>query len=86
VKARRPNIAIGSGNISADIGLPEADEMLFKVENRHRLDRTINQRNLTHRSAAKLAGISQPDFSCILRGQFQSYSQAELMRILRAFA
>jgi predicted XRE-type DNA-binding protein len=83
--ARRSNIEMGSGNIFADLGLPDPDEMLLKSKIAIELDRVIKQRNLTHRSAAKLAGISQPDFSRILRGQFQGYSQAELMRILRAF-
>jgi predicted XRE-type DNA-binding protein len=82
---RRPKIEVGSGNIFADLGLPDAEEMLLKstivIELRH----LIKQRKLTQTAAAKLIGVGQADLSKILRGQFHGYSEAKLMRMLTAF-
>ncbi len=43
---RRPKIEVGSGNIFADLGLPDAEEMLLKSTIVIELKRLIKQRNL----------------------------------------
>jgi predicted XRE-type DNA-binding protein len=83
--ARRGKVEIGSGNIFADLGLPDAEEMLLKSTIVIKLRRLIKQRKLTQSAAAKLIGISQGDLSKVLRGQFRGYSEAKLMRMLTAF-
>jgi len=82
---RRPKVEVGSDNIFADLGLPDAEEMLLKSSIVIELRRLINRRKLTQTAAAKLAGISQADLSKILRGHFRGYSESKLMRILTAF-
>ena len=82
---RRTKIEAGSGNIFADLGLPDAEEMLLKSTIVIELKRLIKQRKLTQTAAAKLVGVSQADLSKILRGHFRGYSEARLMRMLTAF-
>ena len=82
---RRRKVEVGSGNIFADLGLPDAEDMLLKSTIVIELRRLINQRKLTQSAAAKLIGISQGDLSNVLRGQFRGYSEAKLMRMLTAF-
>jgi len=82
---RRPKVEVGSGNIFADLGLPDAEDMLLKSTMVIELRRLIQQRKLTQTAAAKLIGIGQADLSKILRGQFRGYSEARLMRMLTAF-
>jgi predicted XRE-type DNA-binding protein len=82
---RRPKVEVGSGNIFADLGLPDAEEMLLKSTIVIELGRLIKQRKLTQTAAAKLIGIGQADLSKILRGRFRGYSEAKLMRMLTAF-
>jgi len=67
---RRPIVEVGSGNIFADLGLPDADDMLLNSKIVIELRRLIKQRKLTQTAAAKLVGVSQADLSRILRGQF----------------
>ena len=81
----RPKVEVGSGNIFADLGLPDAEDMLLKSTIVIELRRLIKQRKLTQTAAAKLMGISQADLSKILRGYFRGYSEARLMRMLTAF-
>jgi predicted XRE-type DNA-binding protein len=82
---RRPKIEVGSGNIFADLGLPDAEDMLLKSTIVIEIGRLIKQRKLTQTAAAKLIGVGQADLSKILRGHFRGYSEARLMRMLTAF-
>ena len=77
-------IETGSGNVFADLGRPDADTHLLKAEIVTRIDRIIRQRGLKQTDAAKLLGLSQPDVSRLLRGNFREYSLERLLRLLTA--
>lgn len=74
----------GSGNVFADLGLPDADTHLLKADLVRRIDGIIRQRRLTQAQAADLLGLSQPDVSRLLRGSFRDYSMERLLRLLMA--
>lgn len=78
-------ITVGSGNVFADLGLPDADEHLLRAEIVVQLRRLIEARKLTQSKAAQLIGIAQPDLSNVLRGRFRGYSTEQLTRLLTAF-
>ena len=80
-----PAFEVGSGNIFADLGLPNAEEHLLKASLVVQLRRLIEARKLTQTAAAKVVGIRQPDLSNILRGHYQGFSLERLMRMLTAF-
>jgi predicted XRE-type DNA-binding protein len=73
-----------SGNVFADLGLPNAGEHLIKAGLVVKIDRTIRQRHLTQATAAQLMAIDQPKVSAMLAGQFRGYSVERLMRFLVA--
>lgn len=75
----------GSGNIFADLELPDAEEMLLKANLTAALRRLIAERKLTQTKAAKLVGMGQADLSKLLRGSIRGYSVERLMRMLTAF-
>ena len=72
----------GSGNVFADLGLPEADAHLIKAELVSRIDDIVRNRGITQTEAARLLGLSQPDVSRLLRGDFREYSLERLLRLL----
>ncbi len=74
----------GSGNVFADLGLPEAEAHLLKAELVTRIDKIIRQRGFKQVEAAKLLGLSQPDVSRLLRGRFEEFSMERLLRLLTA--
>jgi predicted XRE-type DNA-binding protein len=82
----KPKIQVteGSGNVFADLGLPDADEMLVKSQIVVELHRTIKSRKITQTAAAKAIGVAQPDLSNVLRGRFRGFSTERLMRMLTA--
>ena len=72
----------GSGNVFADLGLPDADAHLVKAELVSRIDAIVRQRGITQTERARLLGRSQPDVSRLLRGDFREYSLERLLRLL----
>ncbi len=80
----RIKIERGSGNVFADLGRPDADIHLMKARLVSRIDAIIRRRRLTQAQAAELLGLSQPDVSRLLRGNFREYSVERLFRLLLA--
>ena len=74
-----------SGNVFADLGLPDSEERMLKAGIVVELRRLIEERELTQVKAAKLVGVSQPDLSHLLQGDFDDYSAERLMKMLTAF-
>ena len=68
----------------ADLGHPDAEAHLLKAELVTRIDRIIRQRGLKQVEAAESLGLSQPDVSRLLRGNFRDYSTERLLRLLTA--
>ncbi len=84
-KKDSPALTQGSGNVFADLGLPDAEELHLKASLVFELKRLIAEREMTQTAAAKMTAMSQPDLSKLLRGQLQLASVEKLMRMLTAF-
>jgi predicted XRE-type DNA-binding protein len=72
----------GSGNVFADLGLPNPEERLTKAGLAFRIAGVIRARRLTQASAARLLKIDQPKISRLLRGQLSGFSVERLMQFL----
>jgi predicted XRE-type DNA-binding protein len=73
------SVTRSSGNIFADLGLPNADEHMLKAQVVVFIGRVIKDRHLTQRAAAAEMGIAQPDVSNLLRGRFEGFSLERLL-------
>lgn len=80
--SRKTDHIIGSGNVFADLGFPNADEMLAKAELAQKIAAIISRRRLTQAEAAKLLGVDQPKVSALLRGRLSAFSWKRLLRFL----
>ena len=72
----------GTANLFADQGYADADTHLLKAGLVSRIHDVVVDRKLTQAEAAKRMGISQPDVSRLLRGQFREISVERLIRLL----
>lgn len=72
------------GNVFADLGLPDADAHVMKAGLVTRIDAIIRDRGMTQAEAGLVLGLSQPDVSRLLRGDFREYSLERLLRLLTA--
>lgn len=73
-----------SGNVFADLGLPNAREELIKADIVLAIASRIKAKGLTQAEASKLIGLAQPDVSKLLRGHFTGYSFERLFGFLTA--
>jgi predicted XRE-type DNA-binding protein len=78
------NVAIrrGTKNVFADLGFPDADTHLLKAQLMNHVQETMQDRNLNQTNAARIMGVSQPDLSRMLKGQFRDVSVERVMRML----
>ena len=74
-----------SGNVFADIGIADPEAHELKAQLVMRIAKIIEKNEFTQLSAAKVMGISQPDVSKMLNGNFQAFSVERLFRFLTLF-
>ena len=63
-------IEIGSGNVFADLGLPDAEKLLVKSKLMIKIRKTVRDLGLSQQEAGRRMGLPQPKVSAILRGDF----------------
>jgi predicted XRE-type DNA-binding protein len=71
-----------SGNVFADLGLPDAEDLMAKSNLALHIRRTIEARSLTQVQAAEILGLDQPKVSSIINGRLDGFSSDRLMRLL----
>lgn len=72
----------GSGNVFADLGLPNANELLAKADLAIRITDILRRRRLTQVQAAEILGVDQPKVSALIRGRIAGFSIERLLRFL----
>ena len=72
----------GSGNVFADIGLPNPDQELLKAQLTLEIYRIIKSRRLTQTQAGVILGIKQPHVSLLMRNRSGTFSTERLMSFL----
>ena len=72
----------GSGNVFADLDLPDADTHLLRAGLVSCIDDIVRQRSTTHAEVARALDLSQTELSHLLRGDFREYSLERLLRFL----
>jgi predicted XRE-type DNA-binding protein len=83
ITARREiPIEKGSGNVYADLGFPDSEDMLMKAQLVTKIAEILRQRRLTQAQAAKLLRLTQPKVSRMLRGEFRGISERRLLQCL----
>jgi predicted XRE-type DNA-binding protein len=82
---RKTKVEVGSGNVFADLGLPDAETHFLKAQIVAEIHRLVRDRKLTQTAAGKKMGISQPEVSRLFKGNFREYSVERLMGFLTAF-
>jgi predicted XRE-type DNA-binding protein len=80
-----PNTEItpSSGNVFADLGLPDPEEYDLKSDLVIQIRHFIEQKGWTQARAAEVIGLDQPSLSKLLRGRFAGFSVERLLLIVR---
>jgi len=72
----------GSGNVFADLGLPDAEKLKIKTGLVVQIRKAMRALELTQQEAARRMGISQAKVSGMMRGDFSNLSERKLMDCL----
>lgn len=72
-------ITRSSGNVFADIGLPNSDELSIKSELVMNLRRLMELHGLTQKEVAKRVGSDQPTISKVIRGRLDLVTTDRLL-------
>lgn len=75
-------VEASSGNVFADLGLPDADKLQIKSGLTVEIAKAIRERGFTQAEAAKRMGLTQPKVSSLLHGEFSNFSERKLMDCL----
>ena len=81
-RSNRTGHEMGSRNVYADLGMPDADTMLVKAQLVTKIAEILEGRALTQAKATEILGVPQPKLSRFLRGQFGGFSERKLMDCL----
>ena len=76
------SITPSSGNVFADLDLPDADDRLAKAELARQIGAIVRERGLTQRAAAQTLGVDQPKVSALLSGRLVGFSLERLAHFL----
>ena len=71
-----------SGNVYADLGMADADEMIVKAQLATKIGEIVKGRKWSQQKAAEVLGIPQPKLSKMLRGQFRGISEVKMLDCL----
>ncbi len=76
-------IVVGSTNVFADLGIPDADKRFAKVQLAYRIHLLIDNLGLRQTAAAKVLGTDRASISNLERGRLAEFSIGRLGRMLR---
>jgi predicted XRE-type DNA-binding protein len=77
-------ITEGSGNVFADLGLPNPEQELLKAQLTLQIHIILRNNGMTQAQIAKILGVRQPQVSLLMRNRAGSFSVGRLMEFLTA--
>ena len=78
-----PEFVRSQGNVFADLGLADADGLMFKAELAAALTRALRASRLKQQPAGELLGWTQPEVSAFINGRISGFSVERIMRALK---
>ena len=73
----------GSGNVFADLGLDDADELYARAQIAFGVFKILESKNLKQREIAELLRIPQPEVSHLMNGRFSRFTTDKLLDFLK---
>jgi len=84
MSAKTPEYTVSGGNVFADLGLPNAEELQAKAVLANQIASIVTHRHLTQVEAARILSTGQPKVSELLAGRLDGFSIERLIRYLNA--
>ena len=72
--AKKIEFTESSGNVFADLGLPDAGEVQHKARLGALIHQSIREQGLSQVQAARVLGVNQPKISALMNGKMDGFS------------
>lgn len=82
--SRVSRVTEGSGNVFADLGLPNPERELLKAQLTLQIYTILKDSGMTQVEIAKILGVQQPQVSLLMRNRAGNFSVGRLMEFLTA--
>lgn len=83
-RKRKPiKFEAGSGNVFADLGLKDADQLLARAQMGFHVFKILEEKKLKQREIAGILGIAQSDVSHLMNGHFSRFTTEKLLDFLK---
>jgi predicted XRE-type DNA-binding protein len=73
----------GSGNVFADLGLKESDELFMRAQVGFCVYKIVTGKKLKQREIAAVLGIAQSDVSHLMNGHYSRFTTDKLLDFLK---
>lgn len=83
-RKRVARVTEGSGNVFADLGLPNPEQELLKAQLTLQIYTILKDSGMTQVEIAKILGVQQPQVSLLMRNRAGNFSVGRLMEFLTA--
>jgi len=83
-RKRGARVTEGSGNVFADLGLPNPEQELLKARLTLQIYTILKDKGMTQVEIAKILGVQQPQVSLLMRNRAGNFSLGRLMEFLTA--
>jgi predicted XRE-type DNA-binding protein len=84
-KSKKPNIEMeeGSGNVFADLGLADADELFARAQIGAHIFKVLEAQDLKQREISALLGVPQGEVSHLMNGRYNRFTTDKLLDFLK---
>ena len=72
-----------SGNVFADLGLEDAEELEARAQIGYRIFMILKEKDLKQREIATLLGVKQAEVSHLMNGHFSRFTTDKLLEFLK---
>ena len=83
MKNKKIKFEEGSGNVFADLGLKDSDELFTRAQIGFCVYRIVKDQNLKQREIATVLGIAQADVSHLMNGHYSRFTTDKLLEFLK---
>ncbi|MGD0909608.1 MAG: helix-turn-helix transcriptional regulator [Candidatus Acidiferrales bacterium] len=83
-RRRAARVTESSGNVFADLGLPNPEQELLKAQLTLQIYSILKDSGITQVETAKILGVQQPQVSLLLRNRASNFSVGRLLEFLTA--
>jgi len=83
MKHKKIRFEEGSGNVFADLGLKDSDELFARAQIGYCVHKVIEAKKLKQREIATVLGIAQSDVSHLMNGHYSRFTTDKLLDFLK---